>query len=131
MDLPGQELFQFLDPAGATHHVSSGDVNDYLRAASGEEFTAKDFRTWAGTVLCALTLADAEPAGSATQTKHVVAEAIKQVSEKLGNTPAICRKCYVHPAVLESYADGSMARDLLLISRQNGARNRPDCAQPG
>lgn len=114
-ELPGQRLFQYVDADGTPHPIDSGDVNEYLRAAAGgESFTAKDFRTWAGTVLCALCLAECDAADSSTALKHQITNAIKHVSTQLGNTPAICRKCYVHPVVLESFTAGTMARDLHL-----------------
>ena len=107
-DLPGQELFQYLDDEGQVHDVGSADVNDYLREATSGEFTAKDFRTWTGTVLAAMALQEFEVADTQTQAKSNVLRAIERVAERLGNTPAVCRKCYVHPAVLDSYLDGSM-----------------------
>ena len=110
--LPGQDLFQFLDSHGDTHHVTSDDVNDYLREASGEDITAKDFRTWAATNLAALALADMERFDSHVQQKKAVVAAVEAVAKKLGNTPAICRKCYIHPAVFEGYLDGSLAEGL-------------------
>ena len=106
-DLPGQELFQYVDEDGATHSVDSSDVNDYLRTITGEEYTAKDFRTWSGTVLAALALQEFEKFDSETQAKKNIVRAIESVAEKLGNTPTICRKCYVHPAVLDAYLDGA------------------------
>jgi DNA topoisomerase-1 len=107
-DLPGQELFGYLDEEGKPQDVGSGDVNDYLREITGQDFTAKDFRTWAGTVLVALALQELEPFGSQTQAKKNIVQAIEKVAQRLGNTPTVCRKCYVHPAVIESYLDGSM-----------------------
>jgi DNA topoisomerase-1 len=107
-DLPGQELFQYVDEDGVRHTVGSADVNDYLREITGEDYTAKDFRTWSGTMLAAVTLAACEPAESATQAKKNIGQAIDTVAKKLGNTPAICRKCYVHPGVLNAYMDGSL-----------------------
>jgi DNA topoisomerase-1 len=107
-DLPGYELFQYVDEEGGRHAIDSSDVNDYLREMTGEHFTAKDFRTWAGTVLTAMMLRKFEPYETQTQAKKNVVEAIKAVAEHLGNTPAICRKCYVHPAVLEHYFSGAM-----------------------
>lgn len=98
----------YVSSDGTRHDIGSADVNAYLHQIAGEEFTAKDFRTWAGTVLCALCLQAAEAASSETAAKRVVAAAIKEVSERLGNTPAVCRKCYVHPTVLGSYLDGSL-----------------------
>lgn len=106
-DLPGQELFQYIDDDGETHSVDSSDVNDYLRAITGEEYTAKDFRTWSGTVLAALALQEFEKFDSETQAKKNIVRAIESVAEKLGNTPTICRKCYVHPAVLDAYLEGA------------------------
>lgn len=107
-DLPGQELFQYEDDDGKPHAVDSADVNDYLQAVSGADYTAKDFRTWAGTVLAAVALQEYEKYDSEVQAKKNVVQAIEAVAKKLGNTPTICRKCYVHPAVIESYLDGSM-----------------------
>lgn len=107
-DLPGQELFQYVDDDGETHSIDSSDVNDYLRAITGEDYTAKDFRTWSGTVLAALALQEFEKFDSEAQAKKNIVRAIESVAEKLGNTPSICRKCYVHPAVLEAYLDGAV-----------------------
>lgn len=106
-DLPGQELFQYVDEDGATHSIDSSDVNDYLRTITGEEYTAKDFRTWSGTVLAALALQEFEKFDSEAQAKKNIVRAIESVAEKLGNTPSICRKCYVHPAVLDAYLEGA------------------------
>ena len=94
-DLPGQELFQYLDEDGETHSIDSSDVNEYLRTITGEDYTAKDFRTWSGTVLAALALQEFEKFDSETQAKKNIVRAIESVAEKLGNTPSICRKCYV------------------------------------
>jgi DNA topoisomerase I len=107
-ELPGQELFRYLDEDGEPRTVESSDVNDYLRDTTGDDFTAKDFRTWAGTVLAACALAGIGPAESATEAKRNLVEAVKSVAAKLGNTQAVCRKCYVHPAVIESYLAGRM-----------------------
>ncbi len=101
--LPGYELFQFVDHDGNRHSIDSSDVNEYLRQITGEHFTAKDFRTWAGSVLCCDLLNAFEPVSTLTQAKKNVVEAIKKVASHLGNTPSVCRKCYVHPAVLERY----------------------------
>ncbi len=111
-DLPGYELFQYLDEHGERRSIDSADVNGYLHEIAGEEFTAKDFRTWAGTVLASLALQEFEAFASETQAKRNISEAIKAVARHLGNTPAICRKCYVHPAVLEAYLHGSLAEAL-------------------
>ena len=107
-DLPGQELFGFIDEDGKRQSIDSGDVNEYLREISGDDFTAKDFRTWAGTVVCAAALGEIDPFASAAEAKKNVTDAVKRVAERLGNTPAICRKCYVHPAILESYLEGTL-----------------------
>ena len=101
--LPGQDLFQFIGPDGSVQDVDSTDVNEYLQAITGQPFTAKDFRTWAGTVLAARALAAAGVAPTATKAKRVVSGAIKEVSNRLGNTPAVCRKSYIHPLVLDLY----------------------------
>lgn len=111
-ELPGQELFQYLDEAGEVRDVGSGDVNEYLRAISGEDFTAKDFRTWAGTALAAQALQEFQDFDSAAAAKRNVTRAIEQVAERLGNTQSICRKCYVHPAVIEAYLDRSLVKTL-------------------
>ncbi len=102
-DLPGQELFQWINGDGKRRDVTSGDVNDYLREICGLDFTAKDFRTWAGTVLAAQALKATGKFDTQTQAKRNIKQAIDAVAEKLGNTPAVCRKCYVHPSVLNGY----------------------------
>lgn len=107
-DLPGQEVFQYMNGDGALHSVDSGDVNDYLRQITGENFTAKDFRTWHGTVRAAEALYAAGPSSSETEGKHHVVTAIEAAASHLGNTPSICRKSYVHPAVIDAYMDGSL-----------------------
>jgi DNA topoisomerase-1 len=111
-DLPGQELFQYLDDAGEVRDVGSGDVNDYLRSISGQDFTAKDFRTWAGTALAAQALQEFQDFDSAAAAKRNITKAIEQVAERLGNTQSICRKCYVHPAVIEAYLNRSLVKTL-------------------
>jgi DNA topoisomerase I len=110
LDLPGYELFQYLDTDGSHHSVDSSDVNDYLREVTQQHFTAKDFRTWAGTVLACATLREFEAFESETQAKKNVVEAIKSVAARLGNTPSVCKKCYIHPAVLDSYLGGAMLK---------------------
>jgi DNA topoisomerase-1 len=105
-DLPGHELFQYIDDDGGRQTIDSADVNDYLREIAGEEFTAKDFRTWAGTVLAALALREVAGFESAAHAKRNITHAIESVARQLGNTPTICRKCYVHPAVIDAYLDG-------------------------
>ncbi len=109
-EMPGYDLFQYVDHDGELHHIDSADVNDYLREVTGQHFTAKDFRTWAGSVLAGALLQEFEPPANATQAKKNVVEAIKAVAAKLGNTPSVCRKCYIHPAVLEAYL-GGMTRE--------------------
>lgn len=109
-DIPGYELFEYLDDEGAPHTVDSADVNDYLREISRQDFTAKDFRTWAGTVLACMLLRELEEFTSVTEAKKNIVAAIKTVAGKLGNTPAVCRKCYVHPAVLDCYLAGNLRR---------------------
>jgi DNA topoisomerase-1 len=111
-DLPGQEVFQYLDEKGERHQITSDDVNEYLRKITGEEFTAKDFRTWAGTVMAAMALQAQEAFENKSQAKKNVKDAIKAVATVLRNTPAVCRKCYIHPAVLETYLDGSLIEGL-------------------
>jgi DNA topoisomerase-1 len=111
-DLPGQELFQYIDEDGEQCSVDSADVNDYLREITGEDYSAKDFRTWAGTMLAAIALQEYEKFDSEAQAKKNIVRAIESVAEKLGNTPSICRKCYVHPAVLDAYLDGTMLQAL-------------------
>jgi DNA topoisomerase-1 len=105
-ELPGQELFQYVSDDGQRQTIDSGDVNEYLREVTGEEFTAKDFRTWAGTVLAAATLSTLGPGENAAETKKSLARTFELVAQRLGNTPAISRKCYVHPVVVESYLMG-------------------------
>ncbi len=121
-ELPGQDLFQYVDDAGEQHTVGSADVNDYLRSITGEDYTAKDFRTWSGTVLAALALQEFEKFDSEAQAKKNIVRAIESVAEKLGNTPTICRKCYIHPAVIDAYLDGTILEAL----RERAARELID-----
>lgn len=107
-DLPGQELFQYLDETGERRLVESSDVNEYLRQISGQDFTAKDFRTWAGTVLAAHALREMGATQTHTAAKQNVTTAVKLAAARLGNTPTVCRKCYVHPSVIAAYLDGSL-----------------------
>ena len=113
-DLPGQHLFQYDDSEGAIREVSSSDVNAYLRDITGKDITAKDFRTWAGTVLAALALTELEAADNELAAKRNIRSAINAVASQLGNTPTICRKCYVHPVILESY----LADELVSMLKQ-------------
>ncbi len=107
-ELPGQELFQYIDAEGERQTVDSADVNEYLREISGDDFTAKDFRTWAGTVLAAWALCEFEKIDSQAAVKRNITAAIKRVAAQLGNTPAVCRSSYIHPEILNSYMDGSL-----------------------
>lgn len=118
LDLPGYELFQYVDDDGTVHTVDSSDVNEYLRSITDQPFTAKDFRTWAGTVLACFALNEFEVFDSATQAKKNVVAAIKTVAEQLGNTPAVCRKCYIHPTVLECYMGGELQKTLKAAERR-------------
>jgi DNA topoisomerase-1 len=111
-ELPGQELFQYLDEDGARHTIDSDDVNAYLREISGQEFSAKDFRTWAGTVLCAVALRELDACTSESEAKRNVTSVVKTVSRQLGNTPAVCRACYIHPAVLDAYFESYESKPL-------------------
>lgn len=111
-ELPGQHLFQYLDENKERQEVTSSDVNDYLREISGLDITAKDFRTWAGTVLAAMALSEFEAVDSQARAKKNIKAAIERVSSRLGNTPTICRKCYVHPEVFNSYLDGNLIADI-------------------
>jgi len=107
-ELSGQALFQYIGDDGETESISSGDVNDYIRETTSSDFSAKDFRTWAGSVLAAEALYRVGPARTETIRKHRIATAITSVAEQLGNTPSVCRKCYVHPAVIEAYERGTL-----------------------
>jgi DNA topoisomerase-1 len=110
-ELPGQELFAYIDEDGEVRSVGSADVNAYLQEISRQDFTAKDFRTWAGTVLAAWALHELQDVDSEAQAKRNVVRAIERVAEWLGNTPAVSRKSYVHPEVIEAYLDGDVVRD--------------------
>lgn len=111
-ELPGQELIQYIDEDGNPQDVTSNDVNAYLREITGKEISAKDFRTWAGTVLAAIALNKMDSFDSAAQAKRNLRAAIEAVSVRLGNTPSICRKCYVHPEVVNSYMDGNLTLEI-------------------
>ncbi len=117
-ELPGQELFAYRDEEGAVHDVGSADVNAYLREISGQDITAKDFRTWAGTVLAALALREFEAFDSVTAAKKNVRAAIEAVAARLGNTPTVCRKAYVHPGLLEGYLSGGIALEIAEEARR-------------
>jgi DNA topoisomerase-1 len=109
-EIPGHELFKYLDDDGQPRTVDSGDVNAYIKDITGEDFSAKDFRTWAGTVLAALALTEFKKYDNQAEAKRNVVAAIESVSKQLGNTPAICRKCYVHPEVLNAYMSGDLVK---------------------
>jgi DNA topoisomerase-1 len=118
-DLPGQELFQYIDTRGRRRSIGSGDVNEYVREISRQDFTAKDFRTWAGTVLAARSLAVIRHDHSGRVTKRDLVRAVESVADRLGNTKAVCRKSYIHPAVLDAYLEGDTIRPA-----RNGAEAR-------
>jgi DNA topoisomerase-1 len=124
-DLPGYELFQYIDAAGERQTIDSADVNDYLRQITGQDFTAKDVRTWAGTVLAACALRECGPCTSQTAAKKNIVQAIDAVARRLGNTRAVCRTCYVHPTVLEAYLDGSLCALLLPEDASNPSAEAP------
>ena len=111
-DIPGQQLFQYIDDNDQRQSIDSADVNEYIREIAGEEFSAKDFRTWVGTVTCALMLGEFDPAENQTDAKKNLSEVIKHVAQRLGNTPSVCRKCYVHPTVIESYLEDHALKKL-------------------
>ena len=111
-DLPGYELFQYVDDAGKRHTVTSTEVNGYLHEISGEEITAKDFRTWAGTNLAVLALREFEHIDSDAMRKRAIVHAVERVAKHLGNTPAVCRRCYIHPEVFEGFLDGTLLATL-------------------
>jgi DNA topoisomerase-1 len=125
-DLPGQHLFQYLDADGNALRATSTDVNEYLRGLTGREVTAKDFRTWAGTVLAANLLQEIGPADSAAAAKRQIRAALRRVAARLGNTVAICRRCYVHPSVLEAYAAGELR--LRRVSAKDGGLRAEEAA---
>jgi DNA topoisomerase-1 len=127
-DIPGQDLFQYLDDAGVRHAIGSGDVNAYLREISGDDFTAKDFRTWAGTVLVARALRELPPSDSQRKAKRNVSRAIEAVALLLGNTPSVCRNSYVHPAVIENYLAGRLIDSLR--RRAKPSRTRRGALRP-
>jgi DNA topoisomerase I len=116
-DMPGEELFQFLDDDGNRQTIGSGDVNDYLREISGQEFTAKDFRTWSGTMLAVAALRELGPMDTEREAKSAIVKAVDQVADQLNNTRAVCRKYYIHPTVFETYLAGTM-----LTALGNGTR---------
>jgi DNA topoisomerase I len=128
-ELPGQELLQYIDEQGNCRDVTSTDVNEYLREITGKDITAKDFRTWAGTVLAAMALSELESFDSAAQAKRNLRAAIERVSARLGNTPTICRKCYIHPEVMNAYLDGNLLREVK-SKAENELRSRVGSLKP-
>lgn len=117
-ELPGHELFEYIDEKGELRRVESSDVNDYLQEVTGQSFTAKDFRTWGGTVVVTRSLQEIGGFDTQTQAKKNVVQAIKEAAQDLGNTPAICRKCYVHPAITDAYMNGSLLNFLKQYAEQ-------------
>jgi DNA topoisomerase-1 len=120
--LVGRELFQYIDAHGKRRDIKAEDVNGYLREITGRDFTAKDFRTWAGTVHAALALECAPPCSNKIETKRAIVRAIEHVADKLGNTPAVCRKAYVHPVVIEHFECNGLAA--CLRKHRNSASKR-------
>jgi DNA topoisomerase-1 len=125
-ELPGEDLFQYVNGDGEPRSVNSSDVNSYLREIGGDDFTAKDFRTWGATVLAVMALERLGPATSETEAKRNIVAAIDEVASALGNTRAVCRKSYIHPAMLESYASGDFFETLQACRR----RRAPDGLAP-
>jgi DNA topoisomerase-1 len=123
-DLPGYKLFQYIDDDGGRQEVDSADVNAYLKEITGQDFTAKDFRTWAGTVLTTTALRELETYSSQAEAKRNIVHAIEAVSKLLGNTRTVCRKSYIHPVIIDSYMDGSMYETL--ARKRKPGRLRPD-----
>jgi DNA topoisomerase-1 len=126
-ELPGQRLFQYQDDEARLREVTSADVNAYLKEITGRDITAKDFRTWAGTVMAALALQEFEAFDTKATQKKNLKDAIERVSSRLGNTPTICRKCYIHPEVLNAYVEGNL---LLEIKEKVEEELREDLAEP-
>jgi DNA topoisomerase-1 len=126
MDLPGEELFEWAAEDGEVRQITADDVNGYLRDITGQDFSSKDFRTWAATVLAACALHELGPFETKHEAKRHTVEAIQRVSRRLGNTPAVCRRCYVHPDVLDAHADGSLwkvrMRTDSAVKSRNGLR---------
>ena len=125
-DLPGYELFQYIDDAGQRRSIESADVNQYLQDISGQAFTAKDFRTWHGTLIAAHALRQLPGFSSMTEARHNVVQAMDEVAAQLGNTRAICRKCYVHPQVIDAYLEGHLLQRLGVGENQDTLPAQPD-----
>ncbi len=128
-DIPGYKLFQYLDDDGTRQQIDSADVNEYLYTLTEHDFTAKDFRTWAGTVRALTALREMEPPESSTQARKNIAQAVKLAAEALGNTPTICRKCYIHPTVIEAYEQGQLHNALAADPKEDDL-NLPAGLQP-
>ena len=128
-DLPGYDLFQYLDAEGRRQSIESADVNSYLRSISGNDYSSKDFRTWAGTVLATEMLRELDPFRTETEAKKQIVRAVESVATRLGNTKAVCRKCYIHPAVFDAYMDGSLVKaGAGRGARRSGALSEPETA---
>ncbi|HEY7985658.1 MAG TPA: DNA topoisomerase IB [Methylophilaceae bacterium] len=126
-ELPGQELFQYMDGDGQRHKINSADVNEYLQEITGEQYTAKDFRTWAGTLQTTIALAQFQQFENMTQAKSNVVLAINAAAKKLGNTPTICKKCYVHPGIIQSYMSGELFP--LIVNKQLESANKNELSE--
>jgi DNA topoisomerase-1 len=122
-ELPGQDLFQYHDDGGQTRSIGSADVNQYLREITGQDFTAKDFRTWAGSCLAMAALSELPIVRSHAQAKRSVNQVIEQVAQRLGNTKTVCRKCYIHPAIIESHLDGTLVPTRGRVDRQRATQS--------
>jgi DNA topoisomerase-1 len=120
-EIPGHELFHYIDESGEICKINSEDVNAYLREITGEDFTAKDFRTWVGSAVTVLELEQVGPANSETEAKKNIVTAVKNAAAKLGNKPSTCRNYYVHPAVLESYMDGRLFEEMKKVPESSTA----------
>jgi len=125
-DIPGQRLFQYLDDEGEPRPIHSQDVNDYIRDVLGNGFSAKHFRTWAGTVMAAAALLDAGPFESKTQARHKLNRAVDQVAAQLVNTRAVARRCYIHPAVIEAFDEGTLAAEIKAAARRHKVEGLKD-----
>ena len=124
--IKGPRLFQYLDESGRPRPVTPRDINHYIKAATGPQFSAKDFRTWGGTLLAAVALAEMGPTDNERQRKHNLVAAVNQVAERLGNTPAVCRGSYIHPVVLEKYEQGVTLKDFRQAALRAIRRRQPD-----
>jgi DNA topoisomerase I len=127
-DIPGYDLFQYYDEDGGRHAIGSADVNAYLKEITDQDYTSKDFRTWAGTVLAAQLLRECERCVSEAEGKRVIAQAVESVAKRLGNTKTVCRKCYIHPAVFDAYLDGSILHQRIRAVRKTGGLSQAEAA---